>query len=235
MLYFRVAGTLNCIWINIFRYADIFIGGLDENILTKQHFVASRPYYHDKLTWCVQKNHQIPGWKNIFHVFRDPIVVISLTILFIAAVSTAYFMEQFEVQKLDWNRTTLNIFAMVFYMPIVYNPNTNPMRIFFVIGQFGCMILSIVLLSFILSCLTNPIYEHQVKTTIEIMRGSFGLVGDAFALEHLIDQQKVISLNLFEIYFEADYIYKYSQKYPGEMLEDSKFVTIWISVCQCSR
>lgn len=46
-------------------------------------------------------------------------------------------------------------------------------------------------MSFALIQLTTPTYASQIKTTQDILSGSFELMGDNFALEHLHRQNKV--------------------------------------------
>jgi hypothetical protein len=47
-----------------FSNVDIFIGGLEENVITKNYFKATRFYYHEKLTWCCEKNKSLPFAEN---------------------------------------------------------------------------------------------------------------------------------------------------------------------------
>lgn len=56
--------------INSFNYRklDIFIGALDENIITNEYFDASHPYYHDSLIWCARERKPIAKWKNFFSI-----------------------------------------------------------------------------------------------------------------------------------------------------------------------
>ena len=173
---------------------------MDESLLTQKHFIASRPYYHDALTWCVRTKQPIPNWQNIFHVCRDPIVITSYFLLCVLAVFTGYFMQRFEnfTPKWDWWRMTFAATTPMLGLPSEYFANTIPNRIFFIISVLGAMVFYTITNSFILLFITIPIYEHQIETRQEIIQQRFALVGDAFALKHLKIQneasRKLISL-----------------------------------------
>lgn len=57
-----------------FSKIDLFIGGLEENLITAKNLIASQAYYHDTLVWCVEKSKQSPMWLNLFHLISSPII-----------------------------------------------------------------------------------------------------------------------------------------------------------------
>lgn len=92
-----------------FRQIDIFMGAMEENLFTKNYFEASLYYYHDSLTWCVQKAKISPYWKAIFYLCNDPLVYLLLGLGCVIIIVVAYFLQQFEPkQKWDWNRFVVN-------------------------------------------------------------------------------------------------------------------------------
>lgn len=172
---------------------DVFIGGLSDNLLPSNHFVWSRPYYHDKMTWCVRIKQPIPIWQNLFYICRDPKVYVLFTLMCIAVVFFGYFIQQYEdlYPKWNWFRLSLAGMAPCWGAPSEYNPKIIPNRIFFIFCIFGALLTYIVATSFYLLLLTNPRFEDQIKLRHEIIDERFELVGEGFALQHLMKQNQV--------------------------------------------
>lgn len=195
------------------------IGALDENLLTNKYFIASHSYYHDELTWCVQKKQPIPLWKNVFYVCRDPIVFVMHTVSCFLLILTFYFIQQFEdmYPKWDWHRITLSGFCICCGFPCEAKPKIASHRIQFLFCLFAFMIFNISCLTIGIRSNTIPIYEHQIDSILHIVSNSFELVGDDFALEHLMRQNEVdynINIGFFldGNYFSAFLFYRVTHK-----------------------
>lgn len=176
--------------------ADIIIGGLDGNIRNNEHFTASRSYFHDKLTWCVQKKQKIPSWKNIFHLCNDPIVWILHTAMSCSVVFTMYYLQRFEDlhPKWDWAKITLITMGILLGIPCKYRPIKLPLKMFYVFGIFGSILYVIVLLSFVIMNLKSSFYEDNVESTKKILDASFEIIGDSFSLQHMMKKNEVCSI-----------------------------------------
>lgn len=178
----------------LFRKTDIFIGALDGNFHINKYFVASHPYHHDSLTWCVQSKQPISKWKNVFQICKDPIVLMLYAIMTIACDFTLYFMQKFEDMqpKWCWYRISLVVLSIScgFSYPS-YKPKITPHQIFAAFGLLGGIMLTTTLNSMILLFITNPIFNSQIESIQELMNGHFELVGDEFALIHLMGQNQV--------------------------------------------
>lgn len=173
-----------------FSKADIIIGGLEES--TSEYFISSKPYYYDKLTWCVQAKQPIPLWQNLFYLCLDPIIWAIHTTTSICLMSTAYFIQQFDSPRMsDWHTLLLVCMALAAGFPCTYKAKSTSNRVLHIIGIFGSMIFNIVILSFVLRITVNPIYETQTKSIRGIIDGSFELIGDRFAFEHMRKQHEV--------------------------------------------
>lgn len=162
-----------------------------------QQFVMSRPYYHDALTWCVQKAQLIPRWKNLFRLGLDPIFWTVYTIMAISVISTFHFLQQFEdVQpKWDWLRLTFTAMCCNLSFVCNYKPKIISNRILFIFCLFGSMIYVITVMSFMLNVINRPIFENQVKTIEETIDNSYDFAGDGYAFQHLMKQNEVIYTN----------------------------------------
>lgn len=173
---------------NLILKSDILIGGLDGNIPANEHFSASNSYSYDKLTWCIQKRKKIPAWQNAFHLFDEPIVWIIHAIMCIAVVFTSYFFQRFEDFKPKWNWSRITLAGVA---TCVYKAKLFPHRVFYIFGLYGSLVHAVVIMSGVIIILMKPIYEDQVKSIEEILDGSFEIVGDHFALQHMIRQDEV--------------------------------------------
>lgn len=173
--------------------ADVFIGDLHMNNLSNEHFTTSHPYFHDELTWCVQKSQTIPSWKKIFYLCNDPLVWILHTIMNFSSVLLIFSLQRFEdlQPKWDWNRITLAGFAFFLGVAYRFRPQIFPLRVYYTFVVFGCMLYSNVILSAIINIIWEPIYQHQVKSIKEVVDGSFEMVGDELALRHMIQNNEV--------------------------------------------
>lgn len=168
---------------------------MDESLLANQQFVASRPYYHDVITWCVRAKQLISYEDNVIHIaYRiDWEVWFIYTIMCVSVVFTGYFMQQYEElqPKWDWFRITFSGMAPCFGFVSEYTPRIFPNRIFFICCVFGAMLSYIVTTSMLLFFLTKPLYEKQIQSIGEIIDKDFEIVGDGFALQHLKMQHQV--------------------------------------------
>lgn len=172
-------------------HADVFIGALDESPVIKNHLIASRPYYYDHLTWCIQKAKPIPKWQNISYLFEDWTAFVSLFGLLILLVAVGYFMMVVEHTKKSALDLIQIIVCLALGLSVVYRPQSNPLRIFFAFGVFAGMIFATLTSSILLTIATNPIQRPQIQTIHEILMQNFSLVGDQFALDKMMQQNKV--------------------------------------------
>lgn len=194
--FFFEANQVSSFKINLFNFRkiDIFIGALDENILTKEYFDASHSYYYDSLTWCVRQRQPIAKWKNFFRLCRDPTVYTIYTIMSISVVFTCYFMQQYEFLQPKWDGLSILLMAIanVCGSGSNYKPKIASHRIFFIIGVLGGILLNIILTSFTVIFMSNQIFGNQIESIQEIVENRFDLVGDGFALQQLNRNKQVI-------------------------------------------
>lgn len=153
--------------------------------------MASRSYYHDHITWCVQKSHPIPLWKNIFHLCNDPLVYILLFLACVSIMWTGYVCQQFEIQKWDWHKFTFTGFRCFMGMPCTYNPKTTANRTGFLFFLFATMIYVCVLSSVLIQLIISPILNPQIQTVQEIIDGEFKLISNRFAFQKIVQHNWV--------------------------------------------
>lgn len=159
---------------------DIFLGSLDENLVTRKYLMASRPYYYDHLTWCVQKSKPIPLWQNIFHLCNDWNVFTGVSVTAIIVIATEYYLIQFEHPVRSWNEMLFITLRCALGISVAFNPRTNSARCLFLFGLIGGFIFATIL-SAMMRQITNPILRPQIESIDEIINGNFTLAGDRYA------------------------------------------------------
>lgn len=185
-------------FLSFFSEIDIFIGALEENLITRNHLIASRPYYHDCLTWCVQIRQPMPRWQSVFYMCTDIRVYVSFTFFAFFAIGCAYYLQKTEPHKKDWHYITLFALTVCIGYPHSYRPKGNPLRVLFSIGRFGGILFYIVVTTVLLLRITVPQYMPQINSVAEITKGDFTLAGDRFAFQK-ISQQNEVANNAFMI------------------------------------
>lgn len=159
--------------------------------MTKPHFIASRPYHYDYLTWCVQKQKPIPLWQNIFHLCNDFYVYGSVAVVAIFLIAVEYYLIQFEHPVRTWNEMLFITLCAALGMPVAFNPRSNPFRMLFVFGIFGGYMFATILSATIMRQITNPILRPQIESIDEIINGNFELAGDGYTLIQMGNQNEV--------------------------------------------
>lgn len=184
---------------NVCRASDIFLGALDGNHITSKELIASYPYYHDALTWCVQKTKRIPVWKSILYIFGDWPVLVALLMIIVLLVAVAYYLMQLERNKKGTIQLILIIFGCALGLSVAFNPQSNPMRVLFTFGLFAGIIFATAISSIIMGSITSPIMRPQIDSIREIIDGDFVLAGDQFVLDKLLQQNEVNCFLIFLI------------------------------------
>lgn len=183
--------------IQSYSKSDILIGALDENLITKKHFIATRAYYRDKLTWCVRAKQQIPFWQNLFRLCIDPLVYLFFILVSTLTVGARYLMAQFEREYIKWDlfKFALNAYSALLGFVSNYKPKFLPARINYIVCIFSCVVFTQHIFSIMISAMKTPMFTDQIQSIPEILdaRNAFELTGDRFALEHLRKQNEVRS------------------------------------------
>lgn len=159
--------------------------------MIKNYLIASRAYYHDHLTWCVQKAKPIPLWKNIFYICRNWDVYVVIFCGIMSLLLIVYYLYQFENPIRTWNEVLLIIFRCAIGMSGNARPQSTPLRVVYAFGLLGGILFSIVVSSVLMRNITTPIMRPQIQTIVEITNGDFKLIGDQFMLVKLKLQNKV--------------------------------------------
>lgn len=133
----------------------------------------------------------IPKWQNISYIVDDWTVLASLLGLLISLVVAGYFMMVVEPTK----KSSLDLLQIILCCALGlssnYQPQSNPVRIFFAFGILAGMIFATLTSSILMTIATKPIHRPQIQTVQEILMQNFTLAGDQFALDKLMQQNEV--------------------------------------------
>lgn len=173
--------------VHFFRKIDVFIGALNENVVTKKYFKGSNAYYQDLLTWCIQAKRLIPKGDSIFYVCHDWRVFLTMFLSAFVVLGTLYVIQMFDDihPKWDWHRLTIHCFSNMCGFPYTYQPKIIASRIYYACCLYGTLIFLIDFGVHYQVFMTNGIYENQLNSVDELITNDFALVGDSLALNHL--------------------------------------------------
>lgn len=174
------------------RNIDILIGGASINSTTKKLFDSTITYSQDDLTWCIQRIRPIERWKNIFQFANDiELWFIGLATYFIV-LFVHYFMVEHELPPLDFVTNGLVVFCAVIAMPIRFWPNSSVARLYYGFVLITALVLNTFFHSFLIVVLTHNRYGQQLSTANDLIDYDFELVGSAYALDKIKQQNLVI-------------------------------------------
>lgn len=159
--------------------------------MTRKYLIASRPYYHDCLTWCVQKHQPIPRWQSAFYLCTDSNVYVAFSLFAFFTIGIAYYLQKTEPNKKDWHYITLVALTICIGYSHPYQAQNNPTRVLISVGQFAGTIFFTVLTSMLLLRVSVPHFMPQIDSIAEITKGDFTLAGDRFAFQKISQQNEV--------------------------------------------
>lgn len=173
----------------------MFIGALEENLVTQNSLIASHSFYHDVITWCIQRQKPIPIWKSYFYICKDPIVYVVGALEVVFVIGLAYFAERFERHpKWDIYQLAFNGVCAYVGFSCTFKPTFHITRFGFFIVLFAAIVFTTTKNSMLIVFITSPIYDPQIQSIQEIVSRNFNLMGDPFALYQISQQNEV---NLF--------------------------------------
>lgn len=172
---------------------DLFVGTLlDENNVKRDNLLVSRPYFYDRLTWCVQKSQSREHWKQIFYVITDNWTRLLIVLTFFVVILIIYFIQLFDRYKMSTHAILIMGIAFVLSIPYKCYPLTMSHRMSIFFSIFGCFTIATIVSSSAFRTTTNSYYlKTQVESIDEITTNDFKLVGDRFALQQLYLQSDV--------------------------------------------
>uniref|UniRef100_A0A336KKK9 CSON005703 protein n=1 Tax=Culicoides sonorensis TaxID=179676 RepID=A0A336KKK9_CULSO len=164
---------------------DIMIGGMFDNKITSKILSSSIGYIEDDLTWCVATARSAPTWMNVFAIFDFMTWAIAVILVWITGMGL-YFMLKYENKRADnfiW--CTLVAMAVSINVSAPYHPTPRYIRIFLASFFLYSMHFSAAYQSFLVSVITQPRYQKQVKDQEMAVSYGFTFTGSENILSYL--------------------------------------------------
>ncbi|XP_070507462.1 ionotropic receptor 21a-like [Chironomus tepperi] len=152
------------------RRADVMIGGLSENQISRKLLSASIPYYQDDITWCVAKAGLQPKWLNVFIIFNYKTWIALISTLFITSAVLYIFVRIEGKYRENYAWAFLIMFSVSTGQYAHYQPIRIGLKIFFIGFFFFGLHISTAYHSYLINVLTNPRYLAQIESLTDAMK-----------------------------------------------------------------
>ncbi|CAG9806298.1 unnamed protein product [Chironomus riparius] len=152
------------------RRADLMIGGLFENQISRNLLSSSIPYYQDDITWCVSKAGLQPKWLNVFIIFNYKTWIALILTLFITSAVLFIFVRIEGNYRENYAWAFLIMFSVSTGQYAHYQPIRFGLKIFFVGFFFFGLHISTAYHSYLINVLTNPRYLTQIDSLTDAMK-----------------------------------------------------------------
>ncbi|KAL7026414.1 hypothetical protein ACKWTF_013904 [Chironomus riparius] len=152
------------------RRADLMIGGLFENQISRKLLSSSIPYYQDDITWCVSKAGLQPIWLNVFIIFNYKTWIALILTLFITSAVLFIFVRIEGNYRENYAWAFLIMFSVSTGQYAHYQPIRFGLKIFFVGFFFFGLHISTAYHSYLINVLTNPRYLTQIDSLTDAMK-----------------------------------------------------------------
>lgn len=173
----------------IFRNADFVVGGQTRQSI-RSNFIDSEAYFQDDLTWCVQKAKLRPKWKQFLLTF-DMHGVLCIFGAAIPATLIFYLSSGYERRAMDIWTAAFLIIQAISGTSSTYHPKRSSGRIFYLLLlHLGFFCISLIV-SYLITIITNPNYEHQISSFEEIRAANFRLAAEEETKNYLIESNTV--------------------------------------------
>lgn len=160
---------------------------MEDSNITDGRLLASRSYYTDTLTWCVQKSGPMNVSRQMFTICTDIRVWLFAILATIAIILAGYFAQQFELQKWHSLRLLCEGIACMCAFPCEYRPRLISHRLGFAAFLLASVILSTTVATFVTGIFMSGKFMPQTQTVNDMVK-NYELAGDYFALAKLNQQ-----------------------------------------------
>lgn len=172
------------------------IGGLAKGSEDLYNFTSTVAYYHDDLTWCVNKAKAIPIYFNIFYYVKDYELIIFGIFILLAATLTGFGLMAFEEKTYDLYTCLLFAVGILTCSSINFYPKGYTVRLGYALCYLAALSLVTTFNAFLLIALTHPVLMEQVKSFSDIKRENYQIIGNHDVFKELSRQEKVMSLSI---------------------------------------
>lgn len=184
-------------WICISSGSDIMAGGLFPKLTPRDPLTASKPYYQDDYTWCIQ---QAKYFSHIYNFLLAATPECWIIYIFVFGYGTGfvlYLLLQFDLEYKqrnvrDWHYTTWLIALPIgIASNLRFQPKYWPLRLFYAYAMVCGVVVWTIGFTYVLEKVKTPVQRHQISTIDEIVYNDFRLTGSAEVKELLSHDNRV--------------------------------------------
>lgn len=158
------------------------------------------PYYEDDYTWCVARAKVRPKWQNFYHIIRDDIVFVVMTIVAIIAHVLIFLLSAFERKPLDLWKVVCYFASTMYNLGGSFEPQNHRIRFLIAIYLMICLWLDTIFIAFIIKFCSTSFTEKQVRTTTELVEHNYKLLASKELFDEIVQQKMVCYLLIIKIF-----------------------------------
>lgn len=164
---------------------DIMIGGMFDNNISTNLVSSSVGYSDDDLTWCVATARGAPTWMNVFAIFDMKTWAIAVILVFLTGLGLLWMLKYEGIRHENFMWSTFIALALSINVSAPYQPKSSYIRIF-IAGYFLYgMNFSTAYQSFLISVLTRPRFQPQIKELKVAVQKEMIFVGPENVINYL--------------------------------------------------
>lgn len=156
---------------------DLGISALAATPIRYKLLDPSEPYTFEFLTWCVPIARFKPEWMTLFQAFSWRTWLLIL-LAYITVSSTMYIIINFnrvfnintsDTQHCEVSYSFMNMFSILFQVPIFRGPHTFPTRVVFILWTLSCLNFVALYQSTLIKFMLQPALEKQITNLEDLV------------------------------------------------------------------
>lgn len=184
--------------------AEVGIGAIYPEIEIHEDFDSTMSYLQDSYVWIVPRAMRIPEWKNLVVILKPKMWLTTLVVFWICTVVWYLLVKSsFEtgLKNKDYALALMDSYCLQLCISTVGRPTGHSMQIYFMAFCLYSMVWCTVYQTKLITILTNPIYEHQITQTNELLESDLKFGGNG-AFRYLFNN----SIDAVEDHFHENYL-----------------------------
>ncbi|CRK89246.1 CLUMA_CG003005, isoform A [Clunio marinus] len=158
---------------------DIIAGGFFPDHEVHAEFEATEFYLQDYYTFYVKKASFAPRWKSLIIIFKFRTWVAFSIVVLVSWISW-YLLGRMSSESKAHKQivlTYLNVLALSLGVSTNNRPNSNPLRLLFIILSLYALTLNAIYTSKLITVFTSPPYDYQIETIEELLESEIPIGG----------------------------------------------------------
>lgn len=149
-------------------------------------------YDYDSMVWCVSRAGPIPTWQNVFKIFKDLSLFLTIFVIYYLYVVIGYVLARLEDMDWDAYRVMLAALCIACNMPCTYDTKTGIGRGIYSAALWTALLIYTHIVCFYVVVINLVFYQPQVGSWNDIEYGNLQLAIDEPTAELFATSQMVI-------------------------------------------